>query len=311
MPLLRHLALRVLPLIGLLALPFHVLAAEATFFRALNLNGPALEIDGRQWEGTNATDFSVTGKFFENQSVALKPASDQARARMIRSSVWGNKVDVTLTGVPEGAYQIFLYVWEDTISERFDLLVNDQPVLEGFHSGTAGMWKKLGPWRTTSREGKLKVSARTPSHGAANLSGLEVWAGDGAIPAAAGAQFVTALTAEHMEFFERKVRPVLVEHCYECHSAGAKKIKGGLVLDSRAGVIKGGDTGAAMTPGDPEASLLIQAIRHTDAALAMPKKKLPAQAIYDLELWVRMGAPDPRTEDTVASTQAKSAIDWN
>jgi len=298
-------------LLCLATAPIKLAAADATFLRALNLNGPALEIDGRKWEGTNAANFSVAGKFFENQSVALKPATDQARARMIRSSVWGDKVDVTLAAVPEGAYQIFLYVWEDTINEQFNLLVNDQLVLERFNSGTAGAWKKLGPWRTTSRDGQLKVSARTPSHGAANLSGLEVWSGDGAIPTAAGAQFVTALTPEHMEFFERKIRPVFVEHCYECHSAGAKKIKGGLVLDSRAGVIKGGDTGAAITPGDPEASLLIQAIRHTDAELAMPKKKLPAQVISDLELWVRMGAPDPRTEDTVASTQAKSAIDWN
>ncbi len=69
--------------------------------------------------------------------------------------------------------------------------------------------------------------------------GLKCGRATGAIPAAAGAQFVTALTPEHTEFFERKVRPVLVEHCYECHSAGAKKIKGGLVLDSRAGVHQG------------------------------------------------------------------------
>ena len=291
--------------------PVNLAAADATFFRAVNLNGPALEIDGRPWEGKNATNVSVTGKLFENQFVALKPATDQTRARMIRSSVWGDKVDATLTGVPEGTYQIFLYVWEDTINEQFNLLVNDRLVIEKFNSGTAGAWKKLGPWLTTSRDGMLKVSARTPSHGAANFSGLEVWAGDGAIPAKADAQFVTVLTPEHTEFFERKVRPVLVEHCYECHSAGAKKIKGGLVLDSRAGVIKGGDTGAAITPGDPEASLLIQAIRHTDAELAMPKKKLPAQIIADLEMWVKMGAPDPRVEDTVASAQAKSAIDWN
>ena len=287
-------------------------AAEATFLRALNLNGPALAIDGRHWEGTNATNFSVTGKFFENQAVALKPATDPARARMIRSSVWGAKVDVELTAVPPGAHQVFLYVWEDTINEQFDLLVNDQVVFEKFNSGTAGMWKKLGSWKCESRDGKIKISVRTPSHGAANLSGIELWSGDGAIPTTAGALFVTTLTPEHTEFFERKVRPVLVEHCYECHSAGAKKIKGGLVLDSRAGVIKGGDTGAAITPGDPEASLLIQAIRHTDADLAMPpKKKLSPLAIADLEAWVKMGAPDPRTEDTVATAQAKSAIDWN
>ncbi|HTG43872.1 MAG TPA: PSD1 and planctomycete cytochrome C domain-containing protein, partial [Verrucomicrobiae bacterium] len=159
--------------------------------------------------------------------------------------------------------------------------------------------------------GKLKVSARAASHGAANLSGIEVWAGTGAIPVAKSAQFETTLTTEHTEFFERKIRPVLVEHCYECHSAGAKKLKGGLTLDSRAGLQKGGDTGPAITPGDPEASLLIQAIRHTDPDLAMPKNKLSASVIADLEAWVRMGAPDPRTEDTVASTQAKSVIDWS
>ncbi len=295
---------------GLLA-TVSVLAADATFFRALNLNGPAVEIDGRMWEGTNATNVVINGKRFENQAVALKPAADPNRARMIRSSVWGDKVSVELTNVPAGAYQVFLYVWEDTINEQFDLLVNDKTVLEKFNSGTAGAWKKLGPWRAESVQGRLKVSARAASHGAANFSGLEVWSGDGAIPAVAGAPFVTVLTPEHTEFFERKIRPVLVEHCYECHSTTGKKIKGGLVLDSRAGVIKGGDTGAAITPGDPEASLLIQAIRHTDAELAMPKKRLPASVIADLETWVRMGAPDPRAEDTVATAQAKTAIDWN
>ena len=297
--------------LALLGTAAGLLAADATFFRAVNLNGPGLEIDGRPWDGTNATNIVINGKRFENQAVALKPATDPNRARMIRSSVWGDKVSVELTNVPEGAYQIFLYVWEDNHSEQFDLLVNDQPVLVKFHSGSAGAWKRLGPWPVKSKEGKLKVSARCPSHGAANLSGLEVWAGDGAVPSMTGAQFVTALTPEHTEFFERKIRPVLVEHCYECHSSGAKKIKGGLVLDSRAGVQKGGDTGAAITPGDPEASLLIQAIRHTDPDLAMPKKKLPASVIADLEAWVKMGAPDPRTEDTVATAQAKSAIDWN
>jgi hypothetical protein len=130
--------------------------------------------------------------------------------------------------------------------------------------------------------------------------------------AAPSAAFVTTLAPEQTEFFERKVRPVLVEHCYECHSADAKQLEGGLLLDSRAGVIKGGDTGPVITPGDPEASLLVQAIRYTDANLSMPPSgKLPPLAIADLEKWVRMGAPDPRSQDTVASAAAKSAIDWH
>src|SRR5688572_30229172 len=75
---------------------------------------------------------------------------------------------------------------------------------------------------------------------------------------------------EGIEFFEKKIRPVLVARCYECHSAGAKKIEGSLLLDSREAARKGGDLGAAIVPGDPDKSLLIQAIRYTDENLQMP-----------------------------------------
>ena len=98
------------------------------------------------------------------------------------------------------------------------------------------------------------------------------------------------------DFFEKKIRPLLVEHCYECHSADSKKLAGNLRLDSRQGVLQGGDSGPALEPGDPNASRLILAVRYTDAALQMPPtKKLPQAAIADLEAWVKMGAPDPRT----------------
>ena len=287
-------------------------AGDATYFRGINLNGPAVTIDGRAFEASaGAEEFKVNGKMFESQKVALRPPTDAARTQMIRSSVWGSKVDLELGGVPRGAYQIFLYVWEDNNNERFDLLVNGRVVVEAFESGSAGMWKRLGPWKCESVGGKLTVSARAASHGAANLSGLEVWAGDGAIPEASRAEFVSAPTAEQIAFFESKIRPVLVERCYECHSAKAAKVKGGLLLDSRAGVVKGGDTGPAITPGNLEASLLIAAVRHADKDLAMPPKKmLPPEQIAALEEWVKMGAPDPRAENTVASVQAKSAIDW-
>src|SRR5260370_37071483 len=109
-----------------------------------------------------------------------------------------------------------------------------------------------------------------------------------------------------IEFFEKKIRPVLVEHCYECHAVGAKKIRGGLLLDSRDGVRKGGLSGPAIEPGDPDKSLLIRAVRYTDETMKMPKKgKLPAAIIADLEAWVKMGAPDPRDRAPTAKT-AKS-----
>ncbi len=110
-----------------------------------------------------------------------------------------------------------------------------------------------------------------------------------------------------IEFFEKKIRPVLVEHCYECHAAGAKKVRGGLLLDSRAGVRKGGESGPVIVPGDPDKSLLIKAVRYTDET-KMPKKgKLPAAVIADLEAWVKMGAPDPRDQ----APAAKSAKSWD
>ncbi len=104
-------------------------------------------------------------------------------------------------------------------------------------------------------------------------------------------------TAEQIEFFENKIRPVLVEHCYACHSDKAEKVKGGLRLDTREGLLKGGTAGPAIVPGDAEASSLIKAVRYTDPELQMPPKdkKLSAEHIAALETWVKMGAPDPRT----------------
>jgi len=103
---------------------------------------------------------------------------------------------------------------------------------------------------------------------------------------------------EGIEFFESKIRPVLVTHCYECHSAKSSKLKGSLYLDSRAGLLTGGETGPAIVSGHPDKSLLMKALRHD--GLKMPKEKLPASVIADFEQWIKMGAPDPRTTDTAS-----------
>jgi hypothetical protein len=100
-----------------------------------------------------------------------------------------------------------------------------------------------------------------------------------------------------IDFFEKKVRPVLVEHCYKCHSAQAQKLRGGLRLDSKAGWQKGGDSGKpAIVPGNPDDSPLIRAVRHDDRVEAMPPNQspLPNAVIADLVAWVKSGAPDPR-----------------
>ena len=108
-------------------------------------------------------------------------------------------------------------------------------------------------------------------------------------------------------YFEKHVRPVLVEHCYECHSE-SEKIKGGLRLDSRQGWISGGDSGKAIEPGAPEKSLLLEAIAYSNPDLEMPPRgKLPASKIAHIERWIRMGAADPR--DGNVSESADEAID--
>ena len=117
--------------------------------------------------------------------------------------------------------------------------------------------------------------------------------------------------AKQVEFFETKIRPVLVESCYKCHSAAAakdKKLKGGLLLDSKAGWQKGGDSGAAIVPGKPNEGTLLKFLNHEGEAIrgvvAMPPSgKLPAAVIKDFERWVADGAADPRTDaGTVAKT---------
>ncbi len=101
------------------------------------------------------------------------------------------------------------------------------------------------------------------------------------------------ISAEQIAFFEIRIRPVLVEHCYKCHSERAKKLKGGLRLDFRDKVLRGGDSGPAIVVGKPDESLLIQAVRYDELEMP-PKQKLPDQIIADLVKWVEMGAPDPR-----------------
>jgi len=116
-----------------------------------------------------------------------------------------------------------------------------------------------------------------------------------------------AASAQQLEFFEVEVRPVLVEHCFECHSQKSVRIKGGLLLDSRDGLLKGGDSGPAISLANLDNSLLIQSI-HYDGYEMPPKGKLPAKAIDSLTRWVGMGAPWP-TESGLVNAPAREVFD--
>jgi hypothetical protein len=128
----------------------------------------------------------------------------------------------------------------------------------------------------------------------------------------APAQASTAPTADGLAFFEKKIRPVLTDKCYKCHSADSEKIKGGLVLDTRQGIRRGGDTAPAVVPGDLAGSLLVEALHYTNKDLQMPPEKsggkLPDSVIADFEQWIKMGAPDPR-EATAAVAASKPSWD--
>ncbi len=109
-------------------------------------------------------------------------------------------------------------------------------------------------------------------------------------------------TAEQLRFFETRVRPLLVEHCQKCH--GSKKQWAGLRLDSREALLRGGDSGAAIVPGEPAKSLLIRAVRHEDEKLKMPEDgKLSDRQIADLVRWVEIGAPFPDASKTGARSR--------
>ncbi len=114
------------------------------------------------------------------------------------------------------------------------------------------------------------------------------------------------ISPQAAEFFEAKIRPVLAKSCYPCHSSANKATMGGLSLETRESVLKGGATGPALVPGDITKSALVKAVRYEGRKMP-PSAQLPASVIADIEKWVEMGAPDPRV--SVASTWKPGVVD--
>jgi mono/diheme cytochrome c family protein len=118
-----------------------------------------------------------------------------------------------------------------------------------------------------------------------------------------------ARAGDPAEYFESRVRPVLAEHCWKCH--GSEKQFAGLRLDSRQAVLNGGDSGPALEPGDPDASLIIEAVRQSDDVLKMPPKgKLSDEAVQALSDWVKMGAPWPDTPAATSAGTSAATAHW-
>lgn len=253
------------------------------FFRGVNLNGPSVVIDGYRWDGSEAPWLECDDKSFENQNVPLSPPTDDVRAKMIRSSRWGGN-RLTVKDLPAGRLTLFLYVWEDNNSETYSIFIDGREVVTQYRSGNAGHWEKLGPWFVSPTNGQVTIASKG---GAANFSGLEIWQGeyDG---------LEESPSEEGLAFFEKRIRPLLVEKCYECHSSESDELGGNLLVDSRGTLRRGGSLGPAVVPGDEKKSLLLRAVHYEDDLQMPPDEPLSKEQIADLEHWIRIGAPDPR-----------------
>ena len=137
----------------------------------------------------------------------------------------------------------------------------------------------------------------------AQLAATCLFALNGFLSAAVSVQ----IAPEQLEFFENKIRPILANHCLECHSGEKGKVKGGLNMDSKEDVLKGGDTGPALEAGIVKGSLMIKAVTWEDDLQMPPKKKLSDEQIADLKKWISIGAPDPREPSKTAAKVDKKA----
>jgi len=141
-------------------------------YRAVNLGGLAVTIDGVVWEAGTAANVRTTGIAFQNQALPVEPATDSARASMLRSAIWGSSVSgASLLSVPSGSYDVFVSIWEDNNPATVDVRVEGQLVRQGYRTGAQGHWERLGPFRVSLSDGSLDLTAGPD----ANLSGLEVY----------------------------------------------------------------------------------------------------------------------------------------
>jgi hypothetical protein len=142
------------------------------FYRGINLNGPAVDIDGNKWQGDDARNFICKDRPVNSPQVLLRPPTNEARAKMIHSFRWNSRAKITLTDVPRGKFAVYAYVWEDNNPETLSISMEGRIVAQDYYSGQEGQWRRLGPWMTTVTDATIEI---TSSGGAANFSGIEVW----------------------------------------------------------------------------------------------------------------------------------------
>lgn len=145
---------------------------EWKFYRGINLNGPAVTIDGNKWEGDNAPNFTCKDRPVNSPNIPLRPPTNEPRTKMIHSFRWNRRAHIKVTGVPRVKYAVYAYLWEDNNPETFSISLEGRKVVEEYYSGIEGQWRRLGPWIKTVTDGIIDI---TSAGGAANFSGIEIW----------------------------------------------------------------------------------------------------------------------------------------
>ncbi len=144
-----------------------------SFWRGFNVNGPAIEIDGNQWDGEGAPPQLLCNDRKVNRPRGpLHPPVDATRGEMIRSFRWDRHAKLSVVNVPPGKYAVYAYVWEETDPTTFSVRLNKSIVERDYNSGPRGNWRRLGPWVANPNDGKITITA---DGGDANFSGIELW----------------------------------------------------------------------------------------------------------------------------------------
>ncbi len=153
--------------------PVTLKAGSLMFFRAFNLGGPAVSADGISFEGKTAKGLTSNGIALDIKAPTFTPAPEGARAALLRTAlVHTQGTSVSVIGIPNAQYQIYLTVVEDASPQTFDLLAEARVMHAKYKSGSAGTWARLGPWTVDVTDGLLDVEAKG---GAANFAALEIW----------------------------------------------------------------------------------------------------------------------------------------
>jgi len=161
--------------------------SSSNIYRAINLNSSiaSLTIDNVSYVGSKvATNFTYTGRAYENQSLPLGPMPDANKAKMLRSTIYSTKTTPStfnFLNVPNGNYEVFIYVWEDNYSTNYWIDLEGKQIVYNYESGTKGTWGKIGPFRVAVSDGQINLQAYG---GDANISGIAVYKYYGTIPAA-------------------------------------------------------------------------------------------------------------------------------